>query len=48
MMGEPVESDSSASLPEPYMESYVYEMDEIISSQQFFELLYPEAMEVAV
>lgn len=48
MMGEPAESDSSASLPEPYMESYVYEMDEIISSQQFFELLYPEAMEVAV
>ena len=48
MMGEPAEYDSSTSLPEPYMESYVYEMDEIISSQQFFELLYPEAMEVAV
>ena len=48
MMGDPKPGDESLNLPEPYLESYVYELDEIISSQQFFELLYPEAMEVAV
>lgn len=48
MMGDPKPGDESLTLPEPYLESYVYELDEIISSQQFFELLYPEAMEVAV
>ena len=48
MLSTPEENKLQDNLQEIYQGSYIYEMDDVISSEQFFVLLYPEIMEDAV